>query len=123
MKAAIAFGISIVALRGSGIPAPHDVVEKFAEQLRAPTISDEAARYRLAPLDAAQIADTIGMDMTSAGNAGEFADRCHQLALQMRAFAGHTTYGSNFDDLSARSSRSRMRGTALMAFVRKVREW
>ena len=89
----------------------------------APVISDEAARYRLALLDAAQVADTIGIDMTSCGNGGEFADRCHQLALQMRAFAGHTTVGEKFDDLSARSGRWRKSGASFLAIVNKVRLW
>lgn len=96
---------------------------KVRRPTAAPTISDEAARYRLALLDAAQVADTIGMDMTSTGNGGDFAGRCHQLALQMRAFAGHTIQSGSFDELSPHASKSRRPGTALMAIVRKVRPW
>ena len=65
---------------------------------RAPAVSipAEVARYRLALLDAAQAAETIGHDMTEDGNSPEFAGRCRELARQMRAFAGHTAdFGSS----------------------------
>ncbi len=57
---------------------------------RAPAIPAEIARYRLALLDAAQAAETIGKDMKANGAAPEFAGRCLELARQMREFAGHT---------------------------------
>lgn len=62
---------------------------------RAPAIPAEIARYRLALLDAAQAAETIGKDMNANGAAPEFAGRCLELARQMREFAGHTAeFGS-----------------------------
>ena len=51
-------------------------------------IPAEIARLRLALFDCAQVAETIGNDMRAKGVAGEFTERCRELARQMRDFAG-----------------------------------
>jgi hypothetical protein len=89
----------------------------------APTISDEVARYRLALLDAAQVTDTIAADMSAADQTAEFIDRLRMLAAQMRAFAGHTTSGSSFDDFSSGSKRQKGSGTGLLAIICRVGAW
>ena len=53
-----------------------------------PDVPAEIARYRLALFDCAQAADAIGNDMRAKGVAAEFAERCRELARQMREFAG-----------------------------------
>lgn len=87
----------------------------------SPAIDDAAARYRLALLDAAQVADTIVADMVGADQSPDFVNRLHQLSSQMRAFAGHTAPAS-FEDLSQPKSANRA-GAALMAIIRKARSW
>lgn len=52
-------------------------------------IPAEVSRYRLAFLDAAQVADNIAGDMIAEGQSAEFSTRCRELAKQMREFAGH----------------------------------
>ena len=86
-----------------------------------PAIDDAAARYRLALLDAAQVADTIAADMVTAQQSPDFVSRLRQLSSQMRTFAGHTAPAS-FEDL-AQSRTSRSAGTALMAIIRRAKPW
>ncbi len=57
---------------------------------RVQEIPAEIARYRLALFDCAQAAETIGNDMQAKGVAGEFTERCRDLARQMRDFAGNS---------------------------------
>ena len=83
------------------------------------TISDEAARYRLALLDAAQVTDTIAADMVVAGQSTDYVDRLRQLARQIRAFAGHVSPAS-FEDLS-QPMNSRPTGTSLMTAIFSLR--
>lgn len=87
----------------------------------APVIDDAAARYRLALLDAAQVADTIAIDMVGADQSPDFVDRLRQLSSQMRAFAGHTA-PTSFEDLT-QPQASRRTGTALMAIIRRAKPW
>ena len=87
----------------------------------SPAIDDAAARYRLALLDAAQMADTIAADMVGADQSPDFVSRLRQLSSQMRIFAGHSAPAS-FEDLS-RPKTARRTGTALMAIIRKARSW
>lgn len=84
-----------------------------------PASDDAAARYRLALLDAAQVADTIAADMVGSDQSPDYVSRLHQLSSQMRAFAGHTAPAS-FEDLSQPKAAKRT-GTALMAIFRKRR--
>ncbi len=49
----------------------------------------DAARYRLALLDAAQVVDQLADDMAEAGQDAEFIERNRDLARQIRALAGH----------------------------------
>lgn len=83
----------------------------------------EAARYRLALLDAALVADTIATDIDAdmAGDrrAAAYSGRCRDLARQLRAFAGHAqAAGATFDDLAGNPPKS---GFALMTLFRKAR--
>lgn len=71
-------------------------------------------RYRLALLDAAQVVDVIASDMTRDGTGGTYAERCRELARQMREFAGHSRDAASFNDVSARKS-----GSGLKALVRR----
>lgn len=87
----------------------------------SPAIDDAAARYRLALLDAAQVADTIAADMTGADQSSDFVKRLHQLSMQMRAFAGHSA-PTSFYDLSRPKSHGRT-STTLMAIIRKGTSW
>lgn len=89
--------------------------------IEAPAMDDAAARYRLALLDAAQVADTIAADMVNADESPEFIGRLRQLSSQMRIFAGHAAPAS-FEDLS-RPKPHRRTGTALMTIIRKARPW
>jgi hypothetical protein len=63
------------------------------KKLPAVDIPAEVSRYRLALLDAAQVADSIAADMMADGQSAEFARRCSELAKQMREFAGHGPNG------------------------------
>ncbi len=86
-----------------------------------PRIDDAAARFRLALLDAAQVADTIAADMVNADQSPEYVGRLRQLSSQMRNFAGHSAPAS-FEDLS-RPNTARRTSTALMSIIRKARPW
>ena len=69
------------------------------KKIRPVDIPAEVSRYRLAFLDAAQVADSIAADMMTDGQPAEFSARCRELAKQMREFAGHGTHdagASNF---------------------------
>ena len=84
---------------------------------KKPTISipAEVARYRLAFLDATQVADAIAADMAADGNENNaFAGRCRELARQMREFAGHT---SGLADTGQNTGRGN--GRALSRFLPK----
>lgn len=83
------------------------------------SIPHEVARYRLALLDAAQAADAIAADMTAQGHENEFAERCRDLARQMREFAGHSGVGSPVGF----ARQGKRAGTALMTIIRKARPW
>lgn len=76
---------------------------------------DEENKYRLALLDAAQVAETIGTDMKADGIPPEYAQRCIDLSRQLREFAGHTIAARTFDDLR----QSRGVGNALVGLFRK----
>ena len=82
----------------------------------AVSIPVEVGRYRLALLDAAQVAETIAADMTAEGQDSEFVERCADLARQMREFAGHTP---GQDTLGGGQSGAGNTGTALTRFLRK----
>ena len=83
----------------------------------SPELSDDAARYRLALLDAAHAADGIAADLIADGQS-EHARRCAELAKQMRQFAGHT--GISGDETPTFRSKPE-RG--LVAIFKKVRPW
>ncbi len=94
---------------------------KRKRSAETPVIEDSSARYRLALLDAAQVADTIAAEMVQADQSPEFVSRIRQLSTQMRAFAGHTN-AATFEGLS-RSNTTRRTGTALMAIFRRAKPW
>lgn len=52
-------------------------------------MDDSASRYRLALLDASQALDVISGDMAAYGGENVYTQRCCELAMQMRALAGH----------------------------------
>jgi hypothetical protein len=80
---------------------------------KSAAINDEAARYRLALLDAAQAADGLASDMAASGQ-DQFASRCRELARQMRRFAGHDA-DADFQGFGGQRST-----TGLVAIVRRM---
>ena len=87
---------------------------------RPAATNDEAARYRLALLDAAQVADVLAADMSTAGQDARFVDRCRELARQIRAFAGHTSDAGSFAD---RHARHKAPEKGLIAFIQRAKPW
>lgn len=86
----------------------------------APAADSEAARYRLALLDAAQVVDVLGSDMTSAGQDPRFVERCRELARQIKAFAGHTDAAASFDD---RNGGHKAPDKGLATFMQRMKPW
>lgn len=78
------------------------------------SIPAEVARYRLAFLDAAHAAETIASDMAQEGHDTLYAERCRELAQQMREFAGHTANAPSFKPAAA------PKGSALARLLPKV---
>lgn len=83
--------------------------------------SDGASRYRLALLDAAQVAEILANDMAAEGASTEHVSRCRELALQMRGFAGHSGTGPvSFQDFTDVNTGSTSR---VLAIIRRVKPW
>jgi hypothetical protein len=83
------------------------------------TFNDEAARYRLALLDAAQATDLLATDMAMGDQDKAYVARCRELARQMRTFAGHIGASARMDD-AARASATAS-GNSALAFVHRMR--
>lgn len=95
----------------------HHRCDGAKRKKEAPALDHEAARYRLALLDAAHAAEGIASDLR-ADEHPEYAERCAALARQMREFAGHTDLAGE-ETPTFRSKASP--GRAIMAIFRRQR--
>ena len=95
----------------------HECTNAQKQRQQPVSIPAEVARYRLAFLDAAQVADTIASARMAEEQDNAFVDRCRELAKQMREFAGH---GSNPTDFNEQHKQPRTNGRALSRLLPKV---
>jgi hypothetical protein len=85
-------------------------------------VVDEGSKYRLGFLDAAHVADGIARDIDQSIVLEGLAQRCRDLAEQMRSFAGHglSHVATSFDDLSGQATPPQ---GGFRATVKKLTSW